>query len=99
MIGAVAVLSPMALLPVIAVWLVLVMLFGFVGLATIVASVTLPVALALMEDRVPAPVLAFAVGVALFIVWTHRSNIARMRSGTENRVKRLWLLRPRDSAR
>lgn len=99
LIGAVAVLSPMALLPVIAVWLVLVMLFGFVGLATIVASVTLPVALALMEDRVPAPVLAFAVGVALFIVWTHRSNIARMRSGTENRVKRLWLLRPRDSAR
>jgi len=99
LIGAVAVLSPMALLPVVAVWLVLVMLFGFVGLATIVASITLPLAVALLEDPVEAPLMTFAVGVALFIGWTHRSNIARMRSGTENRVKRLWLLRPRDSSR
>jgi hypothetical protein len=29
-------------------------------------------------------------------VFTHRSNIARLRAGTENRVRRLWLLRPRD---
>ncbi len=99
LIGAVAVLSPLALLPVVAVWLVLVMLFGFVGLATIVASITLPVAVAVLEDPVPMPLMAFAVGVALFILWTHRSNIARMRSGTENRVRRLWLLRPRGSAR
>jgi len=99
LIGAVAVLSPMALLPVIAVWLVLVMLFGFVGLATIVASITLPLAVALLEDPVPAPLMTFTVGVAMFIVWTHRSNMARMRSGTETRVKRLWLLRPRDSSR
>lgn len=99
LIGAVAVLSPTALLPVVAVWLVLVMLFGFVGLATIVASITLPLAVALLEDPVPAPLMAFAVAVALFIGWTHRSNIARMRSGTEHRVKRLWLLRPRDSSR
>ena len=75
------------------------MLFVFVGLATIVASITLPLAVALLEDPVPAPLMAFAVAVALFIGWTHRSNIARMRSGTENRVKRLWLLRPRDSTR
>lgn len=99
LIGAVAVLAPMALLPVVALWLVLVMLFGFVGLATMAASVALPVAVALLERPASPPLLAFSVGVAAFIVWTHRSNIARMRAGTEARVKRLWLLRPRDSAR
>jgi len=29
------------------------------------------------------------------MVYTHRSNIARMRAGTEGHVKRLWLFRPR----
>jgi hypothetical protein len=33
--------------------------------------------------------------MAAFVVYTHRANLARMRSGTENRARRLWLLRPR----
>jgi glycerol-3-phosphate acyltransferase PlsY len=39
--------------------------------------------------------LGFCAGLAAFIVFTHRSNITRMVAGTENRVKRLWLFRPR----
>jgi glycerol-3-phosphate acyltransferase PlsY len=38
------------------------------------------------------PLLWFGVVCALFVIWTHRSNIARMRAGTEPRAKRLWLL-------
>jgi glycerol-3-phosphate acyltransferase PlsY len=33
--------------------------------------------------------------MAAFIVYTHRSNVRRMRAGNENRARRLWLLRPR----
>ena len=33
--------------------------------------------------------------MALFIVFTHRSNLQRMREGVENRARRLWILRPR----
>jgi len=33
--------------------------------------------------------------MAAFIVFTHRSNVQRMREGIENRARRLWLLRPR----
>jgi glycerol-3-phosphate acyltransferase PlsY len=33
--------------------------------------------------------------MAAFVVYTHRSNIGRMRRGNENRARRLWLLRPR----
>jgi len=34
----------------------------------------------------------FALGMAAFIVFTHRSNISRMVAGTESRNARLWLL-------
>ena len=37
----------------------------------------------------------FGVLATLLIVFTHRSNIARMRSGTESRATRLWLFASR----
>jgi acyl phosphate:glycerol-3-phosphate acyltransferase len=93
-IGAVAVLAPAALVPVLAVWLVTVLLTGYVGLGTMLGSLTLPVYLAL--DRPPdAALVVFGVLMAAFVVFTHRSNVARMLAGNENRARRLWLLRPR----
>lgn len=94
LIGAVAVLSPMSLLPLIAVWLVVVMLTGFVGLGTMAAAASIPVYFA-VADPTNRAYLAFGIVMAAFVVYTHRANIARMRQGNENRAKRLWLLRPR----
>ena len=39
--------------------------------------------------------VAFGCVMLLFVCYTHRSNIERMRAGTENRAQRLWLLRKR----
>jgi glycerol-3-phosphate acyltransferase PlsY len=39
--------------------------------------------------------VVFGLCAAAFIVYTHRSNVQRMREGVENRARRLWLLRPR----
>jgi glycerol-3-phosphate acyltransferase PlsY len=94
LVGAVAVLAPAALVPVLAVWLVTVMLTGFVGLGTMLGSLALPVYFAL-ERPVDAALLTFGVLMAGFVVYTHRANLTRMRAGTENRARRLWLLRPR----
>ena len=94
LIGAVAVLAPGALVPVLAVWLATVMLTGFVGLGTMLAGVALPVYFALQEP-VDAALLSFGVLMAAFVMYTHRANLARMRAGNENRAHRLWLLRPR----
>jgi len=94
LIGAIAVVAPMALVPVIAVWLLTVMLTGFVGLGTMLGTATLPVYFALAAP-VRLPLVAFGVVMAVFIVFTHRSNVERMRAGKENRARRLWLLRPR----
>jgi len=94
LIGAVAVLAPQALLPVVLAWLACVVLTGFVGLGTMVGTATLPVYFALAEPRSPALVV-FGLLMAAFVVYTHRANVARMWAGNENRARRLWLLRPR----
>jgi glycerol-3-phosphate acyltransferase PlsY len=94
LIGVLVGLKPAAVLPVFAVWLLTVMLSGFVGLGTMLASASFPVYLALQAEPSTA-LLSFGVAMTLFVCYTHRANIGRMRSGTESRAKRLWLLRPR----
>jgi glycerol-3-phosphate acyltransferase PlsY len=94
LVGVVAVLAPGALPAVLGVWLLCVMLTGFVGLATMLAAAALPVWAALVRPG-DTPLLVFGLLMAAFIVYTHRSNIVRMRAGSENRARRLWLLRPR----
>jgi len=94
LLGAVAVLAPAALLPVALAWLACVMLTGYVGLGTMVGVATLPAYLALTGTG-SAALVAFGVAMAAFVAYTHRSNLARMLAGSENRARRLWLLRPR----
>lgn len=94
LIGAVAVMAPAALVPVLVVWLCCVMLTGFVGLGTMLGTAALPVYFALAQPPNPA-FAAFGLAMAAFIAFTHRANIERMRAGNENRARRLWLLRPR----
>jgi len=91
LVGAVLGIHPWLLLPMVLTWLAAVMLFGFVGLASMLSAFALAVAIALSVGSPRAPLLTFGVLVALLIVFTHRSNIARMRAGTESRARRLWL--------
>ena len=94
LVGTVLVLAPWALLPIVGVWLLTVMLTGYVGLGTMLGSGTLPVYFAVVSPE-RTPYVVFGVLMAAFIVYTHRSNVRRMRAGIENRARRLWLLRPR----
>ncbi len=97
-IGALLVLEPVLILPLLGIWLIAVMLWGMVGLGTILAAVGLPLAAWLWLPEPSLPLMAFLLVMALFIPYTHRSNFRRMLNGTENRVRRLWLLRPRDQS-
>jgi glycerol-3-phosphate acyltransferase PlsY len=94
LVGAIAVLAPFALVPVLLVWFATVTLTGFVGLGTMLGVATLPVYVALFEPQ-RTDLLVFGLVMTAFIVYTHRSNLQRMRAGNENRARRLWLLRPR----
>jgi glycerol-3-phosphate acyltransferase PlsY len=94
LVGVLLVLAPAVVPVAIAGWFLIVLLTGYVGLATMIAAATVPVALWLLGLQSP-PLFAFAMAMAAFLVWTHRSNIGRMRSGNEPHLTGLWLLRPR----
>jgi glycerol-3-phosphate acyltransferase PlsY len=89
-VGAVLGLSPLLLAVIALTWLVTVILFGYVGLASMVSAVTVAIAAARLEPG--TPLLDFAILAALLVIFTHRANIARMRAGDESRAMRLWLL-------
>ena len=89
LLGAVLGISAWLLLPMILTWLVAVILFSFVGLASILGAVALAAWVAVTNSG--APLLTFATLSAVLILFTHRSNVARMRAGTESRARRLWL--------
>jgi len=92
LVGALFGLSPLALAVVLGVWLVTVMITGYVGLASMLASAALPLFVGIAHIEPRGPMLAFGVAAALLVAFTHRANLARMRAGTEPRARRLWLL-------
>jgi acyl phosphate:glycerol-3-phosphate acyltransferase len=93
-LGVIGAIDPTLLLPMLLTWVIVLLLCGFVSLATMLAGAALVIAAAVGRQGNP-PLIGFCVILAAFIVFTHRSNIARLRAGSENRVRRLWLLRPR----
>ena len=92
LVGAVLGASPALLIPMLVVWLLAVILFGFVGLASILGAVAFVVAAASSGVAPRLPLLIFAALSAILIAFTHRANLARMLAGTEPRARRLWLL-------
>jgi glycerol-3-phosphate acyltransferase PlsY len=95
LVGAYAVLAPLIIVPMVLVWLGVIVLTGFVGLATIVTAWATALIVATAGGEAGRPLLVFSVAAGLFMLWTHRSNIARMRAGNENRNERLMIFRPR----
>jgi glycerol-3-phosphate acyltransferase PlsY len=93
-VGAVAAMDLRLLLPLLLSWIIVLLLSGYVGLATMLSTVVLAVTVIVLQPN-NLPLCAFCAAVAVFVIFTHRSNIARMRAGNENRVRRLWLFRPR----
>jgi glycerol-3-phosphate acyltransferase PlsY len=83
--GLVCYLSPAAALPVLGSWLLVVFLTGFVGLATITASLVAVVFLGITALPERSGLFLFACGTAALLIYAHRGNIRRMLDGTESR--------------
>ncbi len=90
LVGGLAVLWPVALAPLLAAWLLVLLSTGYVGLSTVLAGLALPL-WALFEGRTGAW-LGFAVAVAALLAWTHRANLQRLRAGTEHRFEKARVL-------
>ena len=87
-VGAMIVIEPWLLLPLLLTWLVMLMLTGYVGLATVTAGFGLLPAAWWLNDPI---LMMFAVAVAVFLLFTHRDNIRKLKAGTEYRFERIYL--------
>jgi glycerol-3-phosphate acyltransferase PlsY len=94
-IGALLGIAPALALPGVLVWLLVLVTTGYVGLATMLAAIAIPIWLLIAGIDGQLALLVFLMGLALFIVFTHRANIRRLWSGNENRIERAMLLRRR----
>jgi len=91
LVGAFAGLDLFLLVPLFASWLAVVMVSGFVGLASISASLAIVVYLLMRDGAQLTPTLGFALACAALVIYTHRANVRRMRQGVEPRARKLWL--------
>jgi acyl phosphate:glycerol-3-phosphate acyltransferase len=66
-------------------WILVFYFTRYVSLASLVGAAVLPVAILVWSRDPQSPVFIASVIIALFVFWTHRANIGRLRRGEEHR--------------
>jgi len=82
--GVFSILTPFAVPPALAVFVAAVWITKYISLGSVLASIALPPLAYAAGGQVPA--VAAAGAAAIIIVFRHRSNVVRLRSGTERRL-------------
>ena len=85
--GVFGALAPAAIGITLVVWFLVLVISGYMSLASLAGAAVLPLAI-LVIAGVRSPLFAVSVAVAAFVFWTHRSNIRRLRRGEEPRFGR-----------
>ena len=71
------------------IWILTLIITGYVGLSTILAGTTLAVYTYFNYPLgIFSPFGCFTLGISLFLIYTHRENIKRMIRGDENQFKK-----------
>lgn len=82
--GVFLALAPIQALLSLLIFIVVLMASGYVSLGSLTAAFSLPVLIA-SSLGIQSPLFWVGVLTAVFVFWTHRANIERLRSGTEYR--------------
>ncbi len=78
-------------------WLVILLITGYVGLGTMLGSVSVIYFAHYFRDTINNPYyLPFTIFLSFFIIYTHRSNIKRMLDGTENRFEKAMIFQKKN---
>ena len=95
LVGILIGLHPFALLISFTVWLFILVLTGYVGLSTMLAGISFPMVIYADMGGLNSNMGSFSIIMALFLIFTHRSNIVRMLQGNENRFEKIMVFRKR----
>jgi acyl phosphate:glycerol-3-phosphate acyltransferase len=80
-------LAPVPMAITFAVFVVVVLASGYVSLGSMLSAIVLPTLL-LVTLGPRSPLFLVSAVIAVFVFWTHRSNIGRLRRGEEHRFGR-----------
>ncbi len=78
-------ISPYSVLAALLIFVLTLVKWRYVSLASIIAAAAMPLLIALVEKK--ALLIAMSVVIAALVIYKHRENIRRLRSGTENAFK------------
>jgi glycerol-3-phosphate acyltransferase PlsY len=86
-LGSMLILAPKSALLAVGIFIVVVLVFRYVSLASIVAALGLPFLVFAFGEHAGATQVLTMIGAAsLLIVYKHHENIGRLLAGTENRI-------------
>ncbi|HUQ79552.1 MAG TPA: glycerol-3-phosphate 1-O-acyltransferase PlsY [Gemmatimonadaceae bacterium] len=85
--GVFGALAPAAIGITLLVWFAVLVVSGYMSLASLAGAAVLPIAIAVLRG-IRSPLFVVSVFVAAFVFWTHRTNIGRLRRGEEPRFGR-----------
>ena len=78
-----------------AAFIIILVAFGYVGLATMIATASITIYLLITESTLNTPILIYSLLMTLYIIYTHRSNIQRMLEGNETKNKKVMIFAKR----
>jgi glycerol-3-phosphate acyltransferase PlsY len=82
-LGVFLVLSPLAILGALAVFVLVLWKWRYISLASVSAAAVIPLLVLAIERS--WPLFAATLVIAAIVIWRHRSNIERLKSGGESR--------------
>ena len=96
LVGTLVILAPKLIIGVLLVWGWMLVMSGYVGLATMTAATMLPIWVGFTRLPQDQPLFIYLTVMAMFVIYWHRSNIQRMREGTEHRNVKAMMFKPRE---
>lgn len=84
-LGVFLALAPLAVLCALAVFIIVILKWRYVSLASISAAAAMPVFIVLLGKH--PSVVAMTLMIAALVIYKHRENIDRLRNGTESKFK------------
>jgi glycerol-3-phosphate acyltransferase PlsY len=90
-IGTIAIIFPLGSLICLLTWISVLILSGYVGLATIITAIIFPISILIFAD---INLIFFGITAMLFILGAHNNNIIRLIQGKENRFEKIHIFNP-----
>ena len=72
-------------------WIFTLIMTGYVGLSSMLATLSIPLQYTLNNHSLYESLGIFSILITIFIIFAHRENINRMLNGTENQFKKIMI--------